>query len=374
MGETVWWWLSTDSQEKVDAIVKKWEEQYKPDLDVSHIKSDYRRIEGKTQGELGKPGETARFERNRMQTTFDIAGIHTFADLDAKIEKGEVVILPKVPDVKEFAEIVQPGPKYYVMDSVYGQDWRTVMQQRGDINKWGHIWVYPAIHFGPPVYENAVEGVDYMYVAYKGFVQNAAEIESIVLAFAQIAPGKWFAHDLSKTQPFRNEEVEGNAFIHMLFCDFLHDIEEEGLAKVHVNDEAAYYDTGDYNVLLRNFGAGYDVIASVGKMLAGAGWDTKVSHPGAPLTDADLLLNLIPAVEPVEERVLKIQIKNSDRDIDSSQGEQAFRQSITGLIQQGKIFVPKPGYYQRVESPDVLDIIKKAIRYTQTKLDEFRQL
>jgi hypothetical protein len=87
-----------------------------------------------------------------------------------------------------------------------------------------------------------------------------------------------------------------------------------------------------------------------------------------------LLLNLIPAIDPVEEGVLKTQIRNSSRDIDTANGERAFREAITGLIQQSKIFVPKTGYYQRVESPEVLDAIKKAIQYTQTKLDEFRQL
>ena len=366
MGETVWWWLSTDSQAKVDAIVKKWEDRYKPELDTPRMKSDY-----------GRKSGTCRFERHKMQTTWDIAGIKTFDDLESRIHKGEIVILTKMPDVKEFASFVQPGPKYYVVDSVYGENWLTVMRQRGQIEGWGHTWVYPGIYFGPPIEENFVEGRDFLSVPYKGFVQNTAEIESIVIAFAQIEPDKWFANDLCKTQPFRNEQVEGNAFAHMLLCDFLHDVKDEDLAFVHVNDEAEYYDTGDYNVLLRNFGAGYDVIQRVGGMLAQAGWKTKVSHPGATLPNAELLLNLIPVVEPVEERVLKIQIRNSlnpEYDVDSPQGEEAFRESITGLIAQGKIFCPKPGFYQLVESPQVVDVIKNAIRSTQAKLDEFQQL
>jgi hypothetical protein len=264
MGETVWWWLSTDSQDKVDAIIKKWEERYKPELDLAHVKNDYGRRSG-----------TCRFERGRMQTIFDITGINSLDDLEARIKNGSIVILTKVPDIREFASFVQPGPKYYVIESVFGEDWRTVLRRRGNIDNWGVTWVVPGVYFGPPVREGEVEGVDYLYVPYKGFVQNAAEIESIVIAFAQILPDKWFAVDLSKTQPFSNEQVEGNAFIHMLFCDFLHDIESEGLAKVHVNDEADYYNTGDVNVLLRNFGAGYDVISRIGTALSGAGWKTE---------------------------------------------------------------------------------------------------
>jgi len=262
LGVTVWWDLSTDSQDKIEAITRKWEEKYKPELDLAHIKHEYKRISG-----------TCRFQLNRMQTLFKMSGIKTFDDLMATVNRGEIRIITKMPNVREFIDMVELGPKYYFIEPLYGEDWQTFLRRRGDdIGNCNAVWVYPGVYFGPPVFEQQVEGIDYLFVPYKGFIENPESTESIAFTFAEILPNKLFCTDLCKTQPFTNEQVEPNSFIHMLLCEFLSDIEKQGHAKVHVKDEADYYTTRDIDVLLKNFGAGYEVIDRVGKALGKVGW------------------------------------------------------------------------------------------------------
>jgi hypothetical protein len=261
MGVTVWWQLSTDSQDKIEAITKKWEEKYKPELDLAHIKHEFKRLQA-----------DCTFELDHMQTRLEYSGIKTFANLEAKVNNGEIKFLAKMPTIREFIDMVVPGPKCYVIENILGQDWREYLRRREDVGSWNAIWVYPSIYFGMPADISLVEGVDYLRVPFKGFIENPGSTESIVVAFAEIKPDKFYCSDLCKTQPFENEQVENNTFIHMLLCDFLADVEKQGHAKVHVNDEADYYSTRSVDVLLKNFGAGYDVIARVGKMLGEAGW------------------------------------------------------------------------------------------------------
>jgi hypothetical protein len=264
LGVTVWWNIQTDSQDKIEAITRKWEEKYKIELDLAHIPHMFKRIK-----------ETCTFALNRMQTPLEWAGVETYADLEAKISSGGIKILTKMPTIQEFIDMVEPKPKFYVIEPVLGQDWREFLRRREDIGKVSAIWVYPSVYFGLPVWEKAVEGVDYLRVPCKGFIDTPDYTETIDITFAEIRPDKFFCTSFSKTQPFTNEQVEPNSFIHMLLCEFLGDIEKQGHAKVHVKDEAGYYETRSVDVLLKNFGAGYEVIARIGKALSEAGWKTE---------------------------------------------------------------------------------------------------
>jgi hypothetical protein len=267
LGVTVWWNIQTDSQDKIEAITRKWEEKYKPELDLAHIKHGYKRIR-----------ETCTFALSRMQTPLEFSGVKTYADLEAKISSEEIKILTKMPNVQEFIDMVEPKPKFYVIEPILGQDWREFLRRREDIGKVSAIWVYSSVYFGLPAWERAVEGIDYVRVPSKGFVDTPDTTESIVMCFAEIRPDKFFCHQFCKTQPFTNEQVEPNSFIHMLLCEFLSDIEKEGYAKVHVKDEADYYTTRDVDVLLKNFSAGYEVIERVGKAIEKAGWKREKSE------------------------------------------------------------------------------------------------
>jgi len=260
MGETVWWTLSTDSQAKVDAITKKWEEKYKPELDLARIPHEFKRIEQK-----------CRFVFQKMRIPLEMERIHTYADLENKVSQGRIKLLTKMPSMQEFINFVYPGPKFFVVEVPFNRDLREFLESRLNIEKFGVTWIYPGVYFSPPQPRD-VEGVDYIHVPCKGFYQNAADVETIAFVFAQILPNKFYCCDLCKTQPGSHEEVQNNSFVHMLLCDFLADVEKEGLAKVHVKDEADYYKTHDLNVLLKNFGAGYAVIERVGKALKEAGW------------------------------------------------------------------------------------------------------
>lgn len=261
MGVTVWWTLSTDSQDKVEAITRKWEEKYKPELDLAHISHEFKKLR-----------ETCTFELDRMQTPLEFNGVKTIADLEAKVSSGEIRVLTKMPNIREFIDMVEPKTKFLVIEPVFAQDWREFLRRREDIGKWNVIYIYPSIYFGLPMWERAVEGIDYVHVPYKGFVDTPESTESIVMMFAEVLANKFYCAQFCKTQPFTNEQVEPNSLVHMLICDFLADVEKQGHAKVHVHDEADYYSTRDVDVLLKNFSAGYEVIERVGKAIEKAGW------------------------------------------------------------------------------------------------------
>ena len=92
------------------------------------------------------------------------------------------------------------------------------------------------------------------------------------------------------------------------------------------------------------------------------------------LPTTDLLMSLISAMEPVDEPLLKVKIKNSDYDAYSVDGERAFRAALGELLRSGKVFEPRPGWYQRTEKPELVEAMKKAAAETKAKLEEFEQL
>ena len=102
--------------------------------------------------------------------------------------------------------------------------------------------------------------------------------------------------------------------------------------------------------------------------------------PAAPLPEApkfvteELLLNLIPSYEPVEEDVLKAQCINSGYDASSNEGDEAFREVLRKLLISGEVFEPRSGWYQRTEKPEVVELIKKTIAEAEEKRREFEQL
>ena len=262
MGITVWWQLETDSQDKIEAMARKWMEKYKGELDLAHVENTFKEI-----------SRTCRFCLNKMRVPLEAYGIKTYEDLENQHSEGKIKLLTKTPSMQEFINMVHPmRGKFLVFNIPFGRELQEFLRARANLGAWSPTWVYPGIHFGPPVSSGLVEGEDYIYVPCTGFMVNTAASESISLIFAELSPNKYFCTDMSKTQPFRHEDVRDSAFVHMLMCDFLADVEKQGYAKVVVKDEGDYYNTRSLDVLLKNFGAGYAVIAAVGKALEEAGW------------------------------------------------------------------------------------------------------
>jgi len=265
LGITVWWQLETDSKDKIEAMTRKWMEKYKDELDLAHIDNTFKRI-----------SRTCRFCLNKMRVPLEAYGIKTYADLERQVSEGRIKLLTKMPSMQEYINMVHPSTgKFSVFNIPFGRELQEFLRARANLGDWSPTWVYPGVYFGPPISRQVVEGEDYIYVPCSGFIVNTAASESIAMIFAELSPNKYFCTDLSKTQPFRNEDVQDSAFVHMLMCDFLADVEKQGHAKVVVKDEGDYYNTHSLDVLLKNFGAGHAVIASIGKALEEAGWKSK---------------------------------------------------------------------------------------------------
>jgi hypothetical protein len=69
----------TDSQAKVEAIRRKWQERYMPELDLGHIKHRYVSVEG-----------TGTFEINRMEVELKYLGVKTAEDMKRLVGEGKI--------------------------------------------------------------------------------------------------------------------------------------------------------------------------------------------------------------------------------------------------------------------------------------------
>lgn len=269
MGVTLHFDLMTDSQAKVEAIRRKWEERYMPELDLGHIKHRYVSIEG-----------TGTFMLNRMEVKMRYLGVKTVADLERLVEDGKIKILNRIPTVHEYANLVEPDVNLIVAERPFGEDFISFLKRyRGDISKWRVLWLYPSTVTRVPQW--GVEGKDYIAVHYKGFVDTPETTESFAAYFVELSPRKFYATDFIKTQAFTDEEVEPCSRVHMLICDFLKDVEREGLAKVHVKDEGDFYRTGDINKLLESYGATAALIGKITRTLSGRGSQPRHSNGGS---------------------------------------------------------------------------------------------
>ena len=257
MGITIHYDLMAKNQASVDAITRKWEEHYMPELDLAGIKHRYNRVKG-----LGA------FEMTRMEISLGAMGIRTVEDLEKQINAGKIRVLDRIPTIDEFARLVEPGVRFIVAETLYGEKLLSFLRRyTGEVAKWRVIVLFPGTLMRKP--EWGVEGRDYILAPYKGFVDTPETTESFALYFVQLSPTKFYATDFIKTQAFSDEEVEPCARVHMLICDFLKDVEREGLAKVDVRDEGDFCRTGDLNTLLKSYGATMALIGRITKALTG---------------------------------------------------------------------------------------------------------
>jgi hypothetical protein len=259
----------TDSQQKVEAIRRKWVERYMPELDLGHIKHRYVSVEG-----------TGTFELNRMEVNMKYLGVKTAADLERLVREGKIKILNRLPTIHEFAHLVEPGVRLILAERPFGEDLISFLSRyTGNISEWRVVMLYASTLMRKPPW--GVEGKDYLVVPYKGFVDTPETTESFAVYFVELSPRKFYASDFIKTQAFTDEEVEPCTRVHMLISDFLKDVEREGLAKVHVKDEGNFYRTGDVNELLGSFGATAALIGRITRTLTGKGSPSRHSSSGS---------------------------------------------------------------------------------------------
>lgn len=258
LGVTIHYTLTAKTQSDVDAIIRKWEERYKPELDLAKIKHRYKRLD-----------ETGSFSVNSMEVHLRHLGISTYEELLKLVDEGKLVILDKVPSVHEFARIVEARRLYVALRTPFGRDWRTFLREYPKLPEWRVIWVYPSVH--PFIPRWGREGVEYILAPGKGFVDTPSTTESFAVYFVKL-PERYCADDFIKTQPFTDEEAAPNTFIHMLICDFLRDVEKEGLADVYIRDEGDYCKTGDRELLMKSFGATAALIGRIASTLEKMGW------------------------------------------------------------------------------------------------------
>jgi hypothetical protein len=102
---------------------------------------------------------------------------------------------------------------------------------------------------------------------YKGIIIRTETTEDIAFVFVKVDNNLWLAKQSVKTQPFEDYQFSQNAFIHAWLCALLHEVQDQGLGKVVVEDEAEYYETGEIKRMLENFGATLDVINIIAKTL-----------------------------------------------------------------------------------------------------------
>lgn len=139
----------------------------------------------------------------------------------------------------------------------------------------------------PNLLSGKKEGEDYIITNCQGFIYTPRNTETFHINFADLRKYNkgYYARNFTKTQAFEPEETGPNAAVHMTFCDFLNDVRKEGLANVNTDDEGEYCETGDKDLLIKNFKENYDVIASVGKQLAGLGWEVPKKPEPPPPTE-----------------------------------------------------------------------------------------
>jgi len=246
MGITIHYSLLAKDEDAVEAIIKKWEERYKPELDLAKIPHQYTRVD-----------EKWCFSMKKMEMELFSFMVTSYEDLMKKVKRRELRILTEVPTLRDFLKLRGENlATIVVLPPYFGRDWKDILLDAPRIdlvrgtNVWAEIKSEPYPHERPE---------DYTFLPCKGFVDTPETTESFVLVFARL-DGRWYAKDYIKTQAFSDEEAEPNSFIHMLICDFLKEVEKQGLAEVRVYDEGDYYETEDVRVLLRAYGATYEVI------------------------------------------------------------------------------------------------------------------
>jgi len=265
MGITIHYRVLAKDEEAVEAIVRKWEEKYMPELNLAGIPHQYRRIDEKWY---------LHFMRDEFELRY--LGIDSYEELMKRVEEGRLKVLEKTPSLREYLKLIDAKSDIIVFPPYFRRSWRELMRDIPNIGTWRVVHPWEMILSTPPVWEG-VEDVDYISLPCKGFIDTPETTESFCLAFVKLDE-RWYASDFIKTQAFTDEEVEPNSFVHMLICDFLKDVEGQGLlvgARIH--DEGDYYTTGNAETLLRSYGATHAVIQKVLRMLAG-----KRSSSGSP--------------------------------------------------------------------------------------------
>jgi len=253
MGITIHYRMLVKDEEAVEAIVRKWEERYMPELNLAGIPHRYSRIDEKWY---------LRLMRDELELRY--LGIDSYEELVKRVEEGRLKILKKIPTLREYLGLIDAKSDIITLPLYLRREWRELLRDVPDVGVWRAVHFWEMILSTPP---DGVEDVDYISLPCKGFIDTPETTESFCLAFVKLDE-RWYAKDFIKTQAFTDEEVEPNSFVHMLICDFLKDVEGQRLADVRVHDEGDYYTTGKAETLLRSYGATYAVIQKVLRMLA----------------------------------------------------------------------------------------------------------
>lgn len=244
MGVSIDYELSVDNEAKIDRIKESWE-KCAEELDLAGIPHKFVPVDGIGCAIKGVIG-----------TLLWGPSIRTFDDFERSVKRDKFLLVKDEPSIEELMEMVAPGVEVVVTprtfdvncpDSFYFYDLdESYCAERA------YVDIYP---FSCERDDPLVRTREYVNISVKGFYDTPERtgVSTFSLCFTKL-PRFWFARGYVETQAYTEEEVELNAFVHMLIVDFLKTLEMEGLVrKICVSSDGNYYRTGDVVELLQYY-------------------------------------------------------------------------------------------------------------------------
>jgi hypothetical protein len=254
MGITIHYTLATSSPDKVRAIAEKAVSSAKA---LAEMGINYEVVE------LNEPVIVDAF-----RTTLEVR--HLSEDVVGDLKAGKLVIFNRKPTYEEIVKAELEGRMIITPPGFWGFDaW--LRRLKAGIAEVTHWSLFPAVLWKSSTSEIKESGLKTEGL---GAFINPEPTESVGFVFAKVGD-LWYCKDFVKTQPFEEDAFLQCGFVHMWICSLLHEVEEERLATVKVEDEAEYYGTGDVKRMYGNFGANLALINSLVGALSDMGYEVR---------------------------------------------------------------------------------------------------